>query len=209
MGTELDLELQQGQVVKTFSWLFDTEASVTCVTAESFKAAFPHSEPHRVQNAQHCTGTSGNQMNSLGIFEIDLQIKGKTFKHNINVINQLKDNIIGINFMHKHKLHYNVQTRQVKIAGIKIDQIVAIKEQPQPALAAMVLTAKYKGKVHKDMIYIASILHPTPQLFPACQQLSQSTGTTTAKLLLTIASHMMLSSKETTFLASWTSKQTN
>jgi hypothetical protein len=34
---------------KTFSWLFDTGASVTCMTAESFKAAFPHSQPRRVQ----------------------------------------------------------------------------------------------------------------------------------------------------------------
>jgi hypothetical protein len=40
---------------KTFSWLFDTGASVTCMTAESFKAAFPHSKPCRVQDAQHCT----------------------------------------------------------------------------------------------------------------------------------------------------------
>jgi len=128
---------------KTFSWLFDTSASVTCMTAASFKAAFPHSKPRRVQNAQHCTATSGNQMNSLGIFEIDLQIKGKTFKHNINAIDQLTDNIIGIDFMHKHKLHYDVQTRQVKIARIEIDQIVAIKEQTLPALASTMVTAKY------------------------------------------------------------------
>jgi hypothetical protein len=128
---------------KTFSWLFDTSASVTCMTAASFKAAFPHSKPRRVQNAQHCTATSGNQMNSLGIFEIDLQIKGKTFKHSINAIDQLTDNIIGIDFMHKHKLHYDVQTRQVKIARIEIDQIVAIKEQTLPALASTMVTAKY------------------------------------------------------------------
>jgi hypothetical protein len=50
----------------------------------------------------------GNQMNSLGIFEIDLQIKGKTFKHNINIIDQLTDNITRIDFMHKHKLHYDI-----------------------------------------------------------------------------------------------------
>jgi hypothetical protein len=117
---------------KTFSWLFNTGASVTFMTAESFKAAFPHSKPCRVQDAQHCTAASGNQI-SLGIFEIDLQIKGKTFKHTFNVINQLTDNIIGINFMHKHKLHYEVQTWQVKIAGIEIDQIMAIKEQTLPA----------------------------------------------------------------------------
>jgi hypothetical protein len=64
---------------KTFSWLFDTGASVTCMTAESFKAAFPQSKPQRVQNAQHCTAASGNQINSRGIFLIDLQIKGKNF----------------------------------------------------------------------------------------------------------------------------------
>jgi predicted aspartyl protease len=128
---------------KTFSWLFDTGASVNCMTAASFKAAFPHSKPRRVQNAQHCTATSGNQMISLGIFEIDLQIKGKTFKHNINAIDQLTDNIIGIDFMHKHKLHYDVQTRLVKIARIEIDQILAIKEQTLPALASTMVTAKY------------------------------------------------------------------
>ncbi len=145
---------------KTFSWLFDTGASVTCMTAESFKAAFPHDKPRRVQNAQHCTAASGNQMNSLGLFEIDLQIKGKNFKHTVNVIVQLTDNIIGIDFMHKHKLHYDVQTRQVKIAGIEIDQLVAIKEQTLPALASTLLTAKYKGRVNKNMTYIASIFAP-------------------------------------------------
>jgi hypothetical protein len=64
---------------KMFSWLFDTGAYVTCMTAASFKAALPHSKPGRVQNAQHCIAASSNQMKSLGIFEIDLQIKGKTF----------------------------------------------------------------------------------------------------------------------------------
>jgi hypothetical protein len=59
---------------KTFSWLFDTGASVTCMTAQSFYAAFPHSKPRRVQNTQHCTAA---KMTSLGIFEIDLQLKGK------------------------------------------------------------------------------------------------------------------------------------
>jgi hypothetical protein len=53
--------------------------------------------------------------------------------------------------MHRHKLHYDIQTHQVKIAGIEIDQNVAIKEQTLPALASTVITAKYKGKVNKDM----------------------------------------------------------
>ncbi len=130
------------------------------MTAESFNAAFPFNKPHRVTNAQHCTAASGNKMNSLGIFEIDLQIKGKSFKHNINVIDQLTDNIIGINFMHRHKLHYDVQTQQVKISGFEIDQIGAIKEQTLPVLASTVITAKYKGKVNNSVNYIANIFAP-------------------------------------------------
>jgi hypothetical protein len=70
-----------------------------------------------------------------------IKLKGKTFTHHINVIDQLTDNIIGIDFKHKHKLHNDVQTRQVKISGIDIEQIVAVKEQTFPALASTVITA--------------------------------------------------------------------
>jgi hypothetical protein len=64
---------------KTFSWLFDTGASGTCMTENSFNAAYPYDKPRRVQNVQHCTTASGNKMHSLGIFEIDLEIKGKKY----------------------------------------------------------------------------------------------------------------------------------
>jgi hypothetical protein len=67
--------------------------------------------------------------------------------------------------MHQHKLHYNVQTCQVKIAGLEFNQIVAIKEQTLPALTSTVITAKYKGKVNKDNNYIESIFSPrTPMI---------------------------------------------
>jgi Retroviral aspartyl protease len=113
---------------QTFSLLFDTGASITCMTALSFYAAFPHAKPHRVQDAQHCTAASGDKMKSLGIFEIDLHIKGKIFTHHINVIDKLTYYIIGIDFMHKHKLPYDMQTKQVKIASI--DGLTEIKLWP-------------------------------------------------------------------------------
>jgi hypothetical protein len=86
-------------------------------------------------------------------------------KHQINVIDQLTNNIIGIDFMHCHKLHYDVQTCQVKIAGVEIDQIVAIKEQTLLALTYTVIMAKYKGKVDSSATYIANIFSPrTPMI---------------------------------------------
>jgi hypothetical protein len=72
----------------------------------------------------------------------------------------LTDNIIGTDFMHKHKLHYDVQTRQVKIASIEGDQIVGINEQVLPAIASTVITARYKGKPDPDVNFIATIFAP-------------------------------------------------
>jgi hypothetical protein len=63
-------------------------------------------------------------------------------------------------FMHKNNLHYDVQTRQVKIAGIEGDQIVAIKEQVLPALAFTIITARYKGKIEQNINFIARIFAP-------------------------------------------------
>ncbi len=45
-------------------------------------------------------------MSSYGVFEIDLFIKGKKFTHPVNVIEELNENIIGIDFIHAHKLTY-------------------------------------------------------------------------------------------------------
>jgi hypothetical protein len=62
--------------------------------------------------------------------------------------------------MHKHKLHYDVQTGQLKIASMDSDQIVAIKELVLPALTSFFITIKHKGHVDKNSIYIASITAP-------------------------------------------------
>jgi hypothetical protein len=88
MGTKSDVEITARAGGKTFSSLFDTGASITCITATSFHAAFPSVKPRKVQNAQHCTAASGNKLYTLGIYEIYLQIKGKTFKHHINVMDR-------------------------------------------------------------------------------------------------------------------------
>jgi hypothetical protein len=42
------------------------------MTAASFYVAFSGIKPRRVQNAQHCIAASGNKINSLGIYEIEI-----------------------------------------------------------------------------------------------------------------------------------------
>ncbi len=51
------------------------------MTQASFLAAFPCTKPCKVKSSQHCTAASGDKLNSLGIYKIDLIIKGKKFTH--------------------------------------------------------------------------------------------------------------------------------
>ncbi len=127
------------------------------MTSTSFHVEFPNDKQRKVIDARDCIATSGDKINSLSIYKIYLHIKGKKFTHHINVINQLNDNIIGIDFMYEHRLHYHIQTRQVKTAGFDSGQSVAIKKQVMPALTFSILNIKYKGRVDKETSYIASI----------------------------------------------------
>jgi len=57
---------------KTFSWLFDTRAAVTCMNRQSFDMAFGHSKPRKISKPQSCVAALGDKMSSLGVLEVDL-----------------------------------------------------------------------------------------------------------------------------------------
>jgi hypothetical protein len=55
------------------------------MNSTSFHAAFPNSsKPRKIKDPQDCVAASGDRMNSLGIYEIDLYIKGIKCTHQVN-----------------------------------------------------------------------------------------------------------------------------
>jgi hypothetical protein len=70
---------------KTFSWLFDTGAAVTCMNKQSFDLVFGHCKPKQISKPQICVAASGDKMSFYGVFEVDLFIKGKKLTHPVNV----------------------------------------------------------------------------------------------------------------------------
>ncbi len=76
------------------------------------------------------------------------------------VINDLNDNIIGIDFMHRNKLIYDVNTRQVKFADEKMNTICATKQITIPAMTSSIITTKFNGDTHPDKTYIVTIHCP-------------------------------------------------
>ncbi len=82
-------------------------------------------------------------MSSFGVFEVDLFIKGKTFTHPVNVIEELNENIIGIDFINAHKLTYDVISRKVMFAGAGTNSKLAFKNTVLPAMMSTVIKAKF------------------------------------------------------------------
>jgi len=119
---------------QTTSWLFDTGAAITCMNSWLLNAAFGSQKPKKISNAQSCLAASSDVMTSIGIYKVDLWIKGWKFTHPINVITQLNDNIIGIDFMHQNKSIYDVNTSQVKFADSHLNTICASKQVTVPAM---------------------------------------------------------------------------
>ncbi len=130
------------------------------MNSRSFNVAFGNQKPKKIATAQSCVAASGDAMNSLGVYEVDLYIKGQKFTHLVNVINELNDNIIGIDFMHRNKLIYDVNTRQVKFADEKMNTICATKQITIPAMTSSIITTKFNGDTHPDKTYIATIHCP-------------------------------------------------
>jgi hypothetical protein len=124
------------------------------MNSRSFNAAFGNQKPKKIAYAQRCVAASGMQMNSIGIYDIDLHIKGQKFTHPVNVINELNDNIIGINLMHRNKLVYNVNTKQVKFADEKMNTICATKQITILAMTSSIIMTKFNGETHPDKMYI-------------------------------------------------------
>jgi hypothetical protein len=145
---------------KTFSWLFDTGAAVTCMNKQSFDMAFGHTTPKQISKPQSFVAASGDKMSSYGVFEVDLFIKGKKFTHPVNVIEELNKNIIGIDFIHAHKLTYDVISRKVMFAGAGTNSIMALTNTVLPAVTSTVIKAKFKGTRDEKAIYVANICAP-------------------------------------------------
>jgi len=103
-------------------------------------------------------------MSSLGIFEIEMTIRSGTFTHPVRVVEDLNDNILGIDFMHQHKMNYDSTSKQITFAHMLTNALYAVKEVTIPALSSMMVTTKFKGLTSDTAQPIATIhapQHPT------------------------------------------------
>ncbi len=85
------------------------------MNADSFRESFGHSKPTLLKKSAGCIAANGSKMSSLGIFEIEMTIRGRKFTHPVTVVEDLNDNILRIDFMHQHKMNYEL-SKQITFA---------------------------------------------------------------------------------------------
>jgi len=99
-------------------------------------------------------------MNSLGVFEIPMTVRGKKFVHPVTVVEDINDNIIRIDFMHLNKMNYDTHSRQITFSHMLTNALYAVKETTIPALSSMVISSKFKGNVCNTDKPIATVHAP-------------------------------------------------
>jgi hypothetical protein len=104
-------------------------------------------------------------MSSCVVFEVDIWIKRKKFTNPVNMIQEINENIIRINFIHAHKLTYDVIAQQVKFTGAGFNSITTLKNIFLPAMTSTIVKAKFKGHQKAQATSMANICPPrTPMV---------------------------------------------
>jgi len=129
-------------------------------------------------------------MSSCVVFEVDIWIKRKKFTNPVNMIQEINENIIRINFIHAHKLTYDVIAQQVKFTGAGFNSITALKNIFLPAMTSTIVKAKFKGHQKAQATSMANICPPRTPWSWAYPPLSMCVTTISATSFWRIAPPM-------------------
>jgi hypothetical protein len=76
-----------------------------------------------------------------------MTIRGRSFLHPVAVVEDINDNIIGIEFMHSNRMNYDAASKQITLAHILTNALYSLKEMTIPTLWTMIINAKLKGTI--------------------------------------------------------------
>jgi hypothetical protein len=81
---------------KKFYWKIDTGSAVTCMNIIAFETAFGKTKEERQKE-----------------FKTDIFIKKRKCTHTVQIADELSENILGIDFLQKFRLHLDPKTQEV------------------------------------------------------------------------------------------------
>jgi hypothetical protein len=133
---------------KNFSWVIDTGSAVTCMNINSFKMAF------------------GKTLNINEKCKVNIFIKKRKCTHTVIILDKFSENTLGVDFIQKHRLHFNQNTQQLSFLQTLSKAIFTIKNFTFPPFATTMVQARSFQTIYEDRTYIADICIPKHPLIP-------------------------------------------
>jgi len=160
MGTQLDLELMGGRTI-TLPPTSSTQAlQLHACPKKTFDMLFKNKLPKRLPDNMMFRSASGTRLEVFGTFEIPINIRGKQITHPFRVMENLSDNLIGIDFMHKHGLYYDPRKRIISFDDGVPNSLTCTKDYTIEALTSQLITVHYHGMKIEDNLAIATVFSP-------------------------------------------------
>jgi hypothetical protein len=92
----------------TSDWLFDSGASVTCMSVKQFRQIPPDQRPEKLPNVTKLVDAGGNDLNVLGVYNLQLTVHGKSIFTPVFVCQKLHSAaILGIDSISKLGIAYS------------------------------------------------------------------------------------------------------
>ena len=155
---------------RDFEFLYDTGASKTCLTWATFNKMYPKHHPRQLKHnilAADLHDAGKNSLELFGVFEMDFEILGRKFKHEVRVLKKLTQDIIGIDLIHKQHLQYDTVNREIFWAQ-QTKQNTAVLSLTEeiyiPEMTKQVIETYFNGTTTPNSSYVATIFSPESRL---------------------------------------------
>ncbi len=132
---------------KNFYWKIDTGSAVTCMNINAFKSAF-----------------GKTKVKNLKDFKTNIFIKKRKCTHMVQIAEEASENILGIDFLQKLRLHIDPKTKEVSFQSAPSKALFATKNFTIPPLATVLVQARTFQTINKHLHYIADIGVPKQPL---------------------------------------------
>jgi hypothetical protein len=128
---------------KNFYWKINTGSAVTCMNINAFEAAFGKTKKETQKE-----------------FKTDIFVKNRKCTHTVQITDKSSENILGIDFLQKFRLHLDLKTGNLTFLSTPSSALFATKNFTLPPFATTLVQARTFRTIDNKVNYIADIGAP-------------------------------------------------
>jgi hypothetical protein len=147
MGNTKTLKSSVQLMGKNFYWKIDTGSAVTCMNINAFEMAFGKAKEKNQKE-----------------FKTDIFIRKRKCTHTVKIADESSENILGIDFLQKFRLHLDPNTKEVTFQSALSRALFTTKNFSIPPFATTLVQARTFQTINNQLHYIADIGVPKQPL---------------------------------------------